>query len=81
MTFKRWMQEHHGATVETVQLDTKRGTTWEPGPRVIDAETRASYVLLDGSRRDYAGMKVERSTDDSIVVSDDWHHIRYSVIN
>ena len=74
---KAWMESHHGERVYTHQRDKRTGTIWEPGPRTVDA-TRATYVTLDGSRRDYAGMKVIEKTTGQLIVADDWHHITYT---
>lgn len=66
-SLKAWMQANDGRTVQTVQVQW--GTPWVPGPRVVDAGSRATYVLLGGSRRDYAGVRVVASDERSIVVS------------
>ena len=75
-TLKKWMMEHNGQTVSTLQTDKHNGRTWQPGARMVDA-TRATYVTLDGSRRDYAGMRVQHNTAHTLTVSDDWHVITY----
>ena len=64
-TLKAWMQRHDGEPIDTLQTTIKvaragRGVIeperpWAPGSRRVDA-TRAATVLLDGSRRDYAGV-------------------------
>lgn len=74
---KAWMQHHHGKRVHTQQRDERTGRVWEPGPRAVDA-TRATYVTLNGSRRDYRGMKVIEKTADRLTVTDGRHHITYT---
>lgn len=74
---KEWMKAHHGKAVHTCQRDKRTGLTWTPGPRTVDA-SRATYVTLNGSRRDYAGMKVLEKTATRLTVADDWHHITYT---
>ena len=74
---KAWFQDHHGKRVHTQQRDKHTGRVWEPGPRAVDA-TRATYVTLNGSRRDYRGMKVVEKRPDSLTVADNWHHITYT---
>lgn len=66
-TLKAWMTAHDGAPIDTLQAtirvvneDGTRGDIviekfWAPGSRRVDA-TRAATVLLDDSRRDYAGV-------------------------
>jgi len=76
---KRWMTEHNGQTVTTDQHDKRSGSTWSPGARTINTE-RSTYVLLDESRRDYAGMRVVSSDADSLTVEDDWHRITYTIV-
>lgn len=75
-TLKTWMTERNGQTVSTLQTDKRTGRTWQPGARMVDA-TRATYVTLDGSRRDYAGLRVQHSTAHTLTVSDNWHVITY----
>lgn len=77
---KRWMMEHDGQRVLTEQTDKRTEQVWSPGDRKINAE-RSTYVTLDGSRRDYAGMRVVSSDADSLTVEDDWHRITYTITN
>jgi hypothetical protein len=56
-TLRDWMRAHDGAQVLTLQVGTDGRGAWAPGPRTVDA-SRASFVMLDGSRRDYAGCRV-----------------------
>jgi len=76
-TMKAWFHSHDGDTVRTLQIDVRRdGALWAPGPRVVSAG--ASFVNFDGSRRDYAGMRVLGADEQTLVVSDDWHSIIYT---
>ena len=64
-TLKAWMQAHDGEPIDTLQttmiveqdgqpvIEPMR--PWAPGSRRVDA-SRAAVVLLDDSRRDYAGV-------------------------
>lgn len=65
-SLKVWMTRHQGALVETAQLTvTDTGMlvrVWAPGARAVKAG--ATFVRLDDSRRDYAGMHAEHSTAD-----------------
>lgn len=64
-TLKAWMQRHDGEPIDTLQttikiVDDGRAVIeperpWAPGSRRVDA-SRAATVLLDGTRRDYAGV-------------------------
>lgn len=74
---KAWMQSCHGKRVHTQQRDKHNGRVWTPGPRAVDA-TRATYVTLNGSRRDYRGMKVIEKTAEQLTVEDGWHRITYT---
>ena len=62
ISLSTWM---HGARLVTTLQATFNGDTltrlWSPGLRAVDT-SRASYVLLDGSRRDYAGMRCIKAT-------------------
>lgn len=71
------MQQHHGKRVYTQQRNVITGDLWEPGPRAVDA-TRATYVMLNGSRRDYQGMKIVEKTEDQLIVADRAHYIIYT---
>lgn len=59
---RTWMQ---GARLVTTLQATFDGGTltrlWSPGLRAVDT-SHASYVLLDGSRRDYAGTRCIKAT-------------------
>lgn len=72
-TMREWFQENHLKKVHTIQCEG--GRYWKPLFRVVDA-TRATYVTLDGSRRDYAGWRVEVATSRTLLVSNrktgDW---------
>ena len=77
-TMHKWMIEHDGQVVTTIQVHNSTGTAWTPTGRTIDAGTRSS-VKLSGSRRDYAGMRVIATTDDVLIVADDGHTIAYVI--
>lgn len=75
-TLKAWMQAHHGQEVHTVQVGRNGSMPWAPTGRTVDA-SRASFVTLGGSRRDYAGMRTLHATTDAIIVADDWQIVFY----
>lgn len=75
-TAKAWFQARHGQLVDTLQA-SQMGL-WGPNGRVIDA-SRGTYVRLDGSIRDYKGLKVVHVTDDVLMVEDDLSMIIYVV--
>lgn len=75
-SMRAWMEAHNGATVTTVQVHRDNGQAWSPTGRTVDA-SRAGSVRLDGSTRDYRGMRVLHATDDVLIVSDSWHVIAY----
>lgn len=64
-TFKAWMKRHDGDPIDTLQTTIRVAVEgraiieplkpWAPGSRRVDA-SRAATVLLNGSRRDYAGV-------------------------
>lgn len=78
MNMRKWFEAHDGQTVFTAQMDRTRpdAPLWYPGPREVDA-SKATYVTMNGSRRDYKGMKVVEATETTLVVRDDWHEIAY----
>jgi hypothetical protein len=80
-TMKAWCQSHDNAKVLTVQKDNFRGTFWIPLPRIIDATKRAGAVFFDDSARDYSGMTVLSSSEEMLIVSDEWHTIAYLTFN
>lgn len=73
-TLRGWMTEHDGMPIDTLQATirvvTEDGTRgdivieklWAPGSRRVDA-TRAATVLLNDSRRDYAGVTTFLTSD------------------
>ncbi len=65
-TMRDWFSARDGRQVETVQLGYG-GRVWAPGAREIDA-SRATYVSMDGSRRDYKGMTVVASSPAALLV-------------
>ena len=77
-TMRKWMEDHNGTDIHTVQVDTKKDVpnAWCPSDRTVDA-TRAGSVRLNGSTRDYAGMKVLHQDPNVLVVADTWHTIAY----
>ena len=83
-TAKVWFQDHHGATVDTLQVTVLSDGTlrngWAPTGRVIDSKTRATQVSFDESSRDYQGMRVEAVSDDCLVASTSWGDDRQLVI-
>lgn len=74
---KRWFSSHNGDRVTTFQIDGLRDSfnVWSPGDRVVEA--KSTYVLLDGSRADYAG-KVIASNADTLILWDGWHLRAYT---
>lgn len=69
-TMRKWFEHRNGKKVATIQVTvTEDGglcDAWAPGARTVDA--RASYVLLDESRRDYSPGKVLHSTEDTLIM-------------
>lgn len=65
-TMRKWMTERHGRKVTTIQVTDY--TVWAPTGRMIDADTYAGRVLLNGSSREYAGLKVLHSGDRVLIV-------------
>lgn len=63
-SLKEWMRYHHGASINTFQVNVHLDGAevsalrhaWMPGSRKLDAETRKTGAILDGSIRDYAGV-------------------------
>ena len=76
-TMAAWMQARHGRTVTTIQVNGMGA--WAPTGREVDARAARSYVLLAGSRRDYAGMRVLHAGDGVLVVTGDDEAIAYVV--
>lgn len=76
---KDWMKSHHGEQIQTHQKDKRTGKVWYPGPRVVDA-SRATYVKLGESRRDYKGMKVIEKGPYLLMVEDKDHVIAYHIV-
>lgn len=67
-TVKSWASAHHGSQIATLQV-TDTGSAWVPRVRTLDA-SRATFVTLDGSRRDYAGTRVVAATPEVIAFVD-----------
>ena len=76
-TMAAWMQARHGRKVTTIQVNGMG--VWAPTGREVDARAARSYVLLAGSRRDYAGMRVLHAGDGVLVVTGDDEAIAYVV--
>lgn len=77
-TMRAWFEAHDGAKVTTIQ--SRANGTWAPTGRTVDA-SRATYVQLDGSRRDYRGCAVAHADDRVLIVTtdDDTTEIAYYV--
>jgi hypothetical protein len=76
-SLKGWMRMHHGEQVCTLQVNLDGTAPWCPGPRTVDAYSRASYLLLDGSRRDYAGTRVVSASAHGVIVVTDSQAVAY----
>lgn len=64
---REWLTSHDGMRVHTIQGNVR--SVWAPMDRTVDA-SRATYVRLEGSRRDYAGMSVKHHTESVLVTVD-----------
>lgn len=78
-SYKGWVTAHDGARVDTLQasfpVHGEIYLPWAPANRVIEA--RSTFALFSGSRRDYRGVKVLASDDNTIVATDGeqvWAH-------
>lgn len=76
-TMRDWFRAHHTNLVETLQLG--RLGVWRPGERRVDA-SRASFILMGESRRDYAGLRVVLSSDDALLVAGGGEVILYVAV-
>lgn len=76
-TMAQWFQARNGSTVHTIQVDGNTGAIWSPLSRTVDATSYRGKVLLNGSARDYRGMKVLAVSGNALIVADDWHTIAY----
>lgn len=65
-TMRKWMTERHGRKVTTIQVSTY--TAWAPTGRTVDATSYTGKVLLNGSAREYAGLKVLHSDERVLIV-------------
>lgn len=74
-TMQSWFQARPGYKVTTVQVSYD-GSVWAPKGRVVNA-SRASYVMLSGSIRDYAGMRVVHNAGDCLIVENGSTAIAY----
>lgn len=73
-TMRGWFESKHGQAVSTIQISESGG--WAPMARTVDA-SRATYVTLDGSRRDYAAMVVIHADSDVLIVDGKRETIAY----
>ena len=64
--FRTWCMAHSGTHVATLQVGPTG--SWAPGERRMDAG--ATYAILGGSRRDYAGVQVIVSDSQTMVAYD-----------
>lgn len=79
-SYKGWVTAHNGLKVDTLQATFPDDTgdiymPWAPANRRIEA--RSTFARFDDSRRDYKGVKVLASDDNTIVVTDGtqvWAH-------
>lgn len=92
-TARGWFASRDGAEVHTLQATITAApdaapdaamaarSVWTPGARRVDA-SRASYVTLGGSRRDYAGLRVIAATPGALLglaeFGEDWHVVLYT---
>ena len=74
-TARAWMQAHNGDSVRTLQATVHASgdvySVWTPGARTVDA-SRAGSVQLDGSARDYSGLRVVSATPDTLIAVTTW---------
>ena len=68
-TMAAWRQARHGRKVTTIQVNGMG--VWAPTGREVDARAARSYVLMAGSRQDYAGARVLHAGDDVLIVTGD----------
>jgi hypothetical protein len=70
-TARSWFESHGvGASIETLQLQTSGA--WYPGTRSITALT-SSKVSMNGSDREFKGVKVVHATDTELMVQYDFN--------
>lgn len=74
-TVRKWFEAHDGDTVWTLQAQVAPqgvlSNVWLPGPRTVDA-SHATFVLLDGSKRDYSGFRVVAADDEVLIAETKW---------
>lgn len=73
-TVKKWFEGHDGKTVWTLQahlVGEVVANVWTPGPRTVDA-SHSTFVLLGGSKREYAGFRVLAADEAVLVAETDW---------
>jgi hypothetical protein len=78
-TMQAWFTARDGATVHTLQVDNRNGGIWAPLARTVDSHSKRGQVALNGSWRDYSGMRVIAASGSALIVADDWHTIAYVV--
>lgn len=65
-TMRKWFQDRNGRRVTTIQASSY--TAWMPTGRTVDATSSAGGVLLNGSAREYAGLRVLHSGERVLIV-------------
>jgi hypothetical protein len=66
-TMRAWFDTHHGQYVDTLQVHAD-GNAWAPGARVVQL-VRATFVVIDGSRRYYRSSDVIAQTPDVLIIT------------
>ena len=70
-SYARWMREHDGDNVDTMQVTVRPSgqlrNLFQPLDRVIDSHSRATYAVLDDSVRYYEGVRVVASDDRAVL--------------
>lgn len=71
-TARAWMQAHPDDEIRTLQATVHTDGSivglWAPGPRRI-TQMRQSYVRLNDSRQDFAGLAVRHATEDTLITT------------
>lgn len=76
-TARVWFERNAGKNVHTLQITRADGALWIPLSRLI--ETRPSGVILGGSLRDYAGLRVAGVSQNCLIVENDSTVIAYTL--
>jgi hypothetical protein len=66
-TMRAWFDAHRGQYVDTLQVHAD-GHAWAPGSRVVEL-VRATFVVIDGSRRHYREGQVIAQTPDLLIIT------------